>query len=302
VMDRLREIYLVAGFDLMESLRSRKALVLLALYVAGSVGASFIFLEALSSVEDVAAEQLRVATTTQPGAMTDTLMQSEQFLDMVANLVDDRELAESLVSVPAMALFYGWMSLTFAPILVTLTSSDAISSELGSGSVRFALFRTDRLSWATGKLAGQTALLGLGVFGGALAAFLVGWSQMAGFDASATGWWLARISLRSWVFGFAWLGLTMGISQLTRSTARARAGALLALFAAAVTNAWLGGSWMKEHAPVVGDTLAQLLPQAYRIDLWRPEVVDRAPAMIMCLALGALYFAAGHAVFSRRDS
>jgi len=293
---------LVAGFDLMESLRSRKALVLLALYVAGSIGASYIFLEALSSIEDVAAEQLRVATTNQPGAMTDSLMQSEQFLDMVTNLVDDRELAESLVSVPAMALFYGWMSLTFAPILVTLTSSDAISSELGSGSVRFALFRTDRLSWALGKLAGQTALLGLGVYGGALAAFLVGFSQMTGFDAAGTGWWLARISLRSWAFGFAWLGLTMGISQLTRSTARARAGALLALFGAALGNAWLSGFWMQQNAKVLGETLAQLFPQAYRIALWQPDLMDRGPAMVMCIALGGLYFAAGHAVFSRRDA
>jgi len=302
VIARLRAIALVASFDLMESLRSRKAVVLLLLYVAGSIGAAFTFLEALSSLEDVVADQLHVASTEQAGAMTGTLMKSEQFLDMVTQLVDDRELAETLVSVPAMALFYGWMSLTFAPILVTLTSSDAISTELGTGSVRFALFRTDRLSWAVGKLAGQASLLAIGIGSGALAVYLVGATQMAEFDATGTGWWLARMTFRSWLYGFAWLGLTLGVSQLTRSAARARGGSLLALFLASLVNVWLGGRWMGENAPVIGDTLAQLLPQAYRIELWRPELIDRAPALVMCLALGGLYFAAGHAIFSRRDA
>ena len=47
-ISRASSIRLVAAFDLLESLRSRKAVVLLALYGLGSIGASAIFIRILS--------------------------------------------------------------------------------------------------------------------------------------------------------------------------------------------------------------------------------------------------------------
>lgn len=302
MITRLRDILLVAGFDLLDSLRSRKALVLLVLYLAGSVGAALIFLEALSSVEAAAADTLRVAATEQPGTMTEQLMASEQFLDMVTALVRDRELARELVSVPPMALFYGWMSLTFVPILVTLTSADAVSAEVATGSVRFALFRTERVSWAVGKLAGQSALMACGILLGALGVYGVGLVRLAGFQPAESAAWLLAVSGRTWTYGFTWLGLSMGVSQLTRSVSRARGIALIALFGTGMLGGLLRTDRVRDFAPVLVDTLFQLFPQAYRVDLWRPELMDRLPAFVMLLALGGLFFAAGHAVFARRDA
>ena len=43
------------------------------------------------------------------------------------------------------------------------TSADTIAGDVQSGAVRFSLFRVDRLSWAAGKLVGQTCLMAMGV-------------------------------------------------------------------------------------------------------------------------------------------
>src|SRR5256885_17073100 len=113
--------------------------------------------------------------------------------------------------------------MTFIRLLVTLASGDAIASEVSSGSVRYALFRSDRFSWAMGKLLGEAALMSLGIAAGALGVWLMGMFFMAGFEPLATGWWLARFSVRVWFYGFAYLGLAMGASQLTRSVNGSRA-------------------------------------------------------------------------------
>ncbi len=301
-MSALRDILLVAGFDLVESLRSRKALALLLLYLAGSIGAALIFVEALGAVENRVAESLAVAETERPGAMTGELMESEQFLDIVAELIGDRELAQELVTIPPLALFYGWMALTFVPVLVTLSSAESIASEVASGSARFALFRTDRRAWALGKLAGQAALMAVGIAAGALGVLVVGVTSLTDLAVGPTAWWLLRLSGRAWLYGFPWLGLALGVSQVTRSVPWSRGLALLGLFGLGMLGAVSEAPWVREKAPVVVDTVAQLFPRTYRVDLWQPELTDRLPSVVMLLALGGLFFAAGHLVFTRRDA
>ena len=296
----LRDILLIAGFDLRSSLRSRKAIVILTLYLALSVGAALIFLQALSGIEGAAADTLGVASTERPGAMTEQLMGSEGFLDMVSAMIRDRSLAEDLVRLPPMALLYGWMSLLFVPVLIALTSADAISEELASGSVRFALLRTDRLGWALGKLAGQAALLATGILLGAAGVYLVGLLRLVGFQPGRSAIWLLLLSGRSWIYGLAWLGLSTGLSQLSRSASRARALALFALFGTSLLGSQL--LRLRVTAPLLAETIGQLLPQSHRLDLWRPELLDRLPALIILPALGGLFFAAGHGIFSRRDA
>ena len=56
----LRVAWVVARFDLGESLRSRKVLIFLALYAAGSVAAAVIFTEVLQEVRDLLTGQDRV--------------------------------------------------------------------------------------------------------------------------------------------------------------------------------------------------------------------------------------------------
>lgn len=301
-MRRLRDALVVAEQDLAESLRSRRALVLLGLYLAGALAACGIFVRVLQEVEGVVADQLRVARTDRPGAMTQRLMESDELRRVLQGLIGDAELVQELVQIPPMALFYGWVALTFVPPLVALTSGDTISAELSSGSARFALFRTDRTAWAVGKLLGQGALLGVGVALGALGAFIVGWSGLLSFEPGRNALWLVRLGLRAWVYGLAWLGIVMGAGQLTRSVPKARGLALGALVLIGTASALLGTGWMLERAPVLAPTVHQLLPGAHQLNLWRPELVRRAVSVIALLSLGGGAFALGHQRLLRVDA
>ncbi len=298
----LRDSLVVAAFDLFESLRSRKVIVLLTLYLAGASAAAGLFVTLLRELENTVARSLAVGTTDRPGVMTEELMRSEQLRDVLHGLVGDASLVDALISVPPLALFYGWLALTAVPILVVLTSGDAIAGDLGSGACRFALFRTDRLSWAVGKLLGQATLMGVGVLAGAFGVWVVGFGFMARFEALDTAWWLLRLGGRAWIHGFAWLGGVLAVSQLTRSTTRATGGALFLLIAVGTTGLVLQSPWAVEYAPVLSETLFQLLPRAHRLDLWRPTLAERLPGMVMLLALGVSWFALGHIRFARRDA
>ena len=298
----LRDAWLVARFDLGESLRSRKVLVFLALYVAGAVAATLIFTEVLQRVEEQLAEQLLVARTDTPGSLTQAMMESPELRGVLSRLVDDDALAEALLAIPPIALLYHWVALTFAPMFVVLTSSDAISGEVASGSVRFALSRTDRASWALGKMIGQGALLAVGLALGALGAWITGWAQLASFEPLSTASWLVRYAGSAFLFAFAHLGLALGASQLTRSAPWSRALALLLLVFVFGAHGWLSRDSVHDRAPVLVDSLRQLFPAAHRLDLWRPGLLDAAPSALMLLALGVVFFTVGHLRFARRDA
>ncbi len=301
-MRTLRDAWVVAAFDLGESLRSRKVLVFLVLYVAGAVASTYIFTEVLSNVEQELAEQLLVARTETPGSLTQAVMESPELRRVLARLVHSDDLAAALVAIPPVALLYGWVALTFGPIFVTLTSSDAIASEVASGSVRFALFRTDRGAWALGKLLGQAALLALGIALGGVATWITGWARLASFAPWDTMLWIARYAATSYCYVFAFLGLALSVSQLTRSVPWSRALGLLALAGVFAANGWLDRDAVHEAAPVLADSARVLLPGAHRLVLWRLSAVEVVPAAVMLIALGVTYFVLGHARFSRRDA
>lgn len=301
-MRLLRDAWLVALFDLAESLRSRKVMVLLALYVAGATAAAAGFVSVLGRMENTLAEQLGVSATRQAGAVTEALQKSKQLEDVIGGLIGDKAMAAELVHIPILALYYGWIALLFMPTLVMFTSCDTIASEVASGSCRFALVRTDRRAWLLGKMGGQASLLAVGLFGGALGTAVVGWGWLAGYAPALNAWWMLRLSGRAWISGFAYLGVALGISAAVRSPHAARALGLLALIALGITRAVLGVDEVIELAPVLIQTLSQLLPGTYTLDLWRPTLADRLPAYAMLLALGSGAFALGYARFARRDA
>ncbi|MGE0792510.1 MAG: hypothetical protein AB7S26_42965 [Sandaracinaceae bacterium] len=298
----IRDALVVARFDLAESLRSRKALVFLVLYVAGAVAATWMFTEVLQEVEEQLAQQLLVARTDTPGSLTQAVMESPELHAVLARLVRDDELATQLLALPPIALVYHWVALTFAPAFVALTSSDAIALEVASGSARFALFRTDKSAWATGKLLGQASLSVVGVGLGAVGAWITGWIQLASFEPGASALWMLRYSGTAFLYVFAFLGIVMATSQLTRSVQWSRALGLLALVGTFTASGWLGRDSVRESAPALVDSLRLLFPAAHKLDLWRLEWTEVAPAGLVLVAMGLGAFTVAHLVFLRRDA
>ncbi|MEM9191496.1 MAG: ABC transporter permease subunit [Myxococcota bacterium] len=301
-MSWLRDVIIVAAFDLEESLRSRRVLVLFVLYVLGAVAATIIFTEVLKTIEEELAEQLLVARTEAPATMTQALLESPEVLRILSRLVRDRELAESLVKVPPVALLYGWVALTFGPVLVALTASDAITTEVSTGSIRFALFRTDRSAWAAGKFLGQALLLAVGLLLGGVGAFVTGWINLGAFDPLSTAGWILRYAGTGFVYSFAFLGVALGVSQVTRSVPWARALGIFALASMAGAYGYLTRDRIRDHAPVLIDSGVLVLPGAHRLDLWRPELAEMLPSVVVLIAMGLTYFALGHLRFVRVDT
>jgi ABC-type transport system involved in multi-copper enzyme maturation permease subunit len=301
-MSRLRSLRLVAEFDFFESIRSRKAIGLLVLYLAGASVGALLFVRVLSALEGSLAEGMGVAATERPGAMTDALLRSDRFERLLERMVGDPELAAGLTGMPVLALFFGWMSLTCVPLLAVLFSSDAISSELATGSARFALLRVDRLSWATGKLLAQALLMGVGILASAAATYLVGLSYLNSFAPGDTALWLLWMSGRAWLYGWPFLGLALAASQVTRSVNGSRALGLFVLAAAGLAGLLLGSELARELAPGLAPGVQLLVPGAHKLELWRADWFDRLPGTVMLLALGLAYFGLGHLRFAARDA
>jgi ABC-type transport system involved in multi-copper enzyme maturation permease subunit len=295
-MPRLHSIRLVAAFDLRESLSSRKAIVLIALYTLGSLGGSLLFVRALTAIRERLEEELG-----QQVALAD-VMAGEGMARIAGALAGDAEVARAIVAIPPMALFYGWLAMTFVPLLVLFTSADAVAGDVASGAVRFSLFRTDRVSWAAGKLIGQTCLLAVGVLAGALACWLVGLVGLDGMPPLDTALWLLRISGRTIVYGFAYLGIVLCASQLATTPIRAGGLALGLMFVA-----WFGGNLLQAEpiaarAPALFEALSKLFPNGHHLELWHPGLLESAGAIVGLVVIGLAYSALGFLRFSRRDA
>lgn len=301
-MRLLRDALLVAGFDLGDALRSRRVLALLVIYVAGAMAAAGGFVAILHDIEGTLASQLGVAATDQPGALTAALMASDQLRQLLADLTGDHGLVDSLVRVPLLALMYGWCALMFTPALITMTACDAVAADVASGACRFSLARTQRLSWALGKLGGQAALLATGILGGAVGTWIVGAFALEGFPWLDSAIWLLRLGARAWCNGLPYLGLAMAASLVTRSTSGARALALVLLVGVGVLDSAFAADRVRELWPVGIDTLRQLLPGAHTGAWWRPDLLDRLPALVMQSALAGAWFLTGFGIFARRDA
>ena len=293
-MTLLRSIGLVALFDLYESLRSRRAIALLSLYVIAATGASAVFVKMVRAARDKLGPESTAAAT--------AVFQSDEFIRDVGKLLGNVEIARALVSTPPLALFYGWLAMFFIPVLIVLTSSETIATERASGAARFVLFRVDRLSWALGKLLGQLFLMAVGVGLGATASYALGLLYMPGFVPWETAWWMLRLTGRACCYGFAYLGLAFWASQWARTAARARWFGLVLL-----VGCWLAGSLLKlpaitERAETLATAVLRLLPGTYQLPLWDPDIVTRLTAMGALLLLGTAFFVVGYLRFARQDA
>ena len=219
---------------------------------------------------------------------------------MFSALVEDEATRDELLRMPLLSIFYGYMALNFVALLVLVTSAGSMAQDLASGGARFALFRCDRLSWATGKLLGQEALLATGLLIGALLAGTVGVLVADNFDP-ITWVWLLRTSFRTWLYGSAYLGIFCGLSLITRTPLGARALSLFTLVAFGIAHGILTSRLANEQLPFL-HYFGVVFPAHHSGALWSPELERYVPAAAALLLIGTAGFLAGHMVFKRRDA
>ncbi|RME02224.1 MAG: hypothetical protein D6812_06605, partial [Deltaproteobacteria bacterium] len=265
----------VALFEWSYAWRNRRALVLLALYLLGAVGSALLFTHVIGKIENEVARALSVSPTRNPGAMTQSLLQDRKVREIMTALVQDEELARQLLDIPLFTLFYGWLSFTFVPLLVILTASEVVASDLRLGAQRFLLQRISRLAYALGKLAGQGLQLLILLLLSVLCTWVVGDLRMATFEPVKTAVTMVGFTLRVWIYALPFLGIALGSSLVTKTENGARSLALILFFALValrgVSEYYLERVDLSLGVRQLWTTLVLFLPQEHRLTLWRPE-------------------------------
>ncbi len=296
----MKALWVIARHELIDSIRSRRVLVLMLLYVVGAALATLVFVNVLQKIERQLVESLGLSAPAGAGSVTATLWRSDAFKHMLTNLAGDRALAEHLLSIPPLGLFHGWLAFAFGPALVMLTASTRISEEIHIGSVRYVLYRVPRATWCLGKFVGQAGQMAVALLAGGAGAWLVGWVRMESFDAAGTAVAMLVFSAKAWVYLLAWLGLAFAVSQACGVPNLALALGFVSLLVLSVltrvSEHFAGDGWRRAW-----DVAHVLTPGAHRMGLWWGDAGHMVPAAAFLLTLSAMFLLLGHLRFARRD-
>jgi len=297
----LRHVWVVMRYELADSIRSRRVVVLLLLYLAGAMLTCNGFITAIHRLEGQLTDTLALPVSSSTGAVTDALWRSSAFRRMVTGLVGDKEIALEILSVPPIAVIYGWLAFMFTPILVTFSAAGCIAEEVSSGSVRYVLTRTSRPAWCLGKFMGQACEILLALMLSAIGTWCVARFRMASAGDLETARWITIYGWKAWVYSLAFIGLALGISQAVRSPYHAIGLCLVTLIVMGIL------SLMARH--LAGEGWRQLwqladflFPINQKMNLWRLNPVYVLNGSVYLVSLGFAYLFLGYAVFARRGA
>ena len=288
-MRSLMRIVQTALCEWENALRSRRALVLLLLYLASAVLCMNGTISALGKMEQELVRVLKLPDSGQTGVVSETLWKSKSFRSMVAVSVDDRLVFEDISKRHPVELLYAWFAFLCAPILVVLVSGTRVADDLRTGVARYMLVRVTRLEWSLGKYAGQALMIACALAVSAVGAWCVAFWRLPAETATRLFPAMLGWGASAWFYSLAWLGLALGLSHLTRSGMRATAFGILAIGACSVL-------------PHFFPSIELFVPSGARMGLWRTSFTPQAVAVFHLVTLGLVYLMAGAAVFARRDA
>ena len=288
-MRSLRNVVQTALCEWENALRSRRALVLLLLYLAAAVLCMNGTISALGKMEAELVRVLRLPDSGQTGVVSETLWKSKAFRNMVATAVDDRLVFEDISQRHPVELLYAWFAFLCAPILVVLVSGTRVADDLRTGVARYMLVRVTRLEWSLGKYAGQALMIACALAVSAVGAWCVALCRLPTETAARLFTAMLGWGASAWFYSLAWLGLALGLSHLTRSGMRATAFGILAIGACSVL-------------PHFFPSIELFVPSGARRGLWRTSFTPQAVSAFHLVTLGLVYLMAGAAVFARRDA
>lgn len=295
----LVDVALVARFELLRAVRTWRAVALVGAYLVATLGATWLVIQGIGSMEASMAEQLGVVATETPGAMLAELQRSEDLIDLLGDVFGDDALASHLARQPLLAVFAMWWGMGVAPFLAATAAAEAISIDLGTGALRFEATRTGRAELVAGRFVGQVVLLVAAVVVSWLGVWTLAATTMVQQDLVALAGALVWYGGRPVVVALPFVGLGVGLSQLTGSPALARVIAL-----AVTTLSFLAYGVLSntdhETLSILADATLPLFPQSWVTALWAGGP-DALVGTVVCTALAGVAVVAGFVGLSRRD-
>lgn len=300
-MKSLFRIWQVALAECAGAVRSRRALVILVLYLLSAVFCMMGTITILGKMESELSSVLQLPESERTGVVSATLWKSRPFQRMIRAAVKNDLVYNDIAGRHPAELVYAWFAFLCAPLLAVLVAGNRVSDDLKSGAVRYALVRVTRLEWTLGKYAGQVLMVSLALAASAIGAWLVAVFRLSGVGMfellpAMFGW-----GFRAGLYALAWLGLALGVSHVTRSGSRATALGILAVALCAMwpgilklLDWWLECPWIRHFDALV--------PSSAEMSLWRRSFVPLFTGGAHLLTLGLAYLMLGHALFARRDA
>ena len=290
---------LVARFEVLRAVRTWRALALILLYVIANVGGAYLFIEALSAIEDSIANQMGVPTTRWPGALTEQVRQSEELLRILGAMVGDADAVQALLAQPFLAVFQLGQGFLLMPFLAATAASEAIAIDVQNRAIRFEALRTGRPELLLGRFVGQVGLMLVASLVALASVWGLGMALTVHPEPLALAWGLLSLGLRAVVFSLPFVGFGIACSAWTSSPAWARVMAL-----GGTAGSWVihGVSQAATGAPWtwLADVVGPLMPQAWLEGLWRTGG-GLAVSSLVCAALALVAVGLGHVRFARRD-
>lgn len=282
-------------------MRSRRALVVLFLYLASAVLCMNGSISVLGKMEKELAAVLQLPESEKTGVVSESLWKSKPFAKIVRSAVGEGPVLDDIFGRHPVELLYAWFAFLCAPLLAVLVCGTRVSDDLRSGAVRYMLVRETRLEWSFGKYVGQTFMIGIALAASSLGAVAVAFFRLSPDVAGALALPMLGWGIRAWVFSLAWIGLALGLSHLTRSPGRATAFGIFAICLFTAGSTLIGFLHSHFGLPDAVLQFGMLLPSSAENSLWRSSAVPLITGGFHLFVLGLVYLTAGAAVFCRRD-
>lgn len=298
-MKSLARIWRSAVCEVGSAIRTRRALVVLVLYLAASLLTMYTSISLLGKMEKQLAETLQLPSggSGKSGVVSTTLWKSKPFQRMVKAVVNDDLVYQDVSGLHPAELIYACFAFFYVPILTILIGANRVADDLHSGAVRYMITRVTRFEWSLGKYFGNALLMLPAMLAGALAAWIVAAIRLSGADTFSLLPPMAVWALKGWLLSLAYLGIALGISHLTHSGAKATAFGVIALVVCFALP-----KIISHYFPSIAETANLLFPATLEHSLWRASFLPVACSAAWLLSLGLTYLTAGYAFFARRDA
>lgn len=301
-MTELGQIWRVACYEWFDALRSRRALVVLLLYMAAAVCNMHWSINLLHKLENELVTVLQLPPSEHAGVVSTTLWKSKPFQRMMKQMTQNDLVLQDITGKHPVELIYAWFAFFYTPLLVVLVAGSRIAEDLGSGAVRYMIFRISRSSWTLGKFIGQALMIGFALVLSSLGAYAVAKYRLAGSGTPDLFLNMVQWSVRAWIFSFPYLGLAMGLSLLTKSASKATVMGIIAITVCFVVSILLhhftGDTGWRAYLPYLG----LLVPDEHKMYMWRNSLAPLVTGTTYLIALGFCYLLTGYAFFRHRDT
>jgi ABC-type transport system involved in multi-copper enzyme maturation permease subunit len=300
-MNGFLQMWRVACYEWFDALRSRRALVVLLIYMAAAVCNMYWSISLLHKIESNLVSLLHLPDSDHAGVVSTALWKSPKFQELMKAMTSNDAVFQDISGKHPVELIYAWFAFFYTPLLVVLVAGSRIAEDLGSGAVRYVIFRTSRVTWSLGKFIGQALMIGFALVLSGVGAYAVAKVRLAGSGTPDLFLNMAQWSVRAWVFSFPYLGLAMGLSHLTKSSSKATVMGIFAITVCFIITVLIRHfstetGW-RAYLPYLG----LLVPEDHKMYMWRSSLAPLATGTVYLLTLGFCYLLSGYALFRKRD-